>query len=652
MTTTRSKRTTPALKVGVALLVLVLLVLALVRSGLLHPGTSPSIKLSLPRTIPARVPFEGAASIGGTPPLQVRASLPAVHVTSAGDVSWPRPEPGEYTVVFTIRNAAGEARDEWDVAVVAEPVRIVSSPRTDAVPRQPYEYPVAVQGTPPFGWELPQAPDGMTVDDHGVVRMPADRMTGGAEYTVTVRVRNAVADRQHEDTQTFTVRCRKAEKPKSKQRQMKVASMTKEKAPPPPTPPPTPPKPPEEKRLEEERRIAEQRKKDEEHRRQEQIRREVEERRKLEEERRRHEEGKQRLEEEARLRAEAEQRRRREEERKRQKAARDAQLAQAAEREEARRLEQERLRREQEEKEEELRRQEEETARLAQERRRIEQERLREAQKRAKAEAERKEQEAGAKREAEMRRLREEARRRQEEAEELRAQRVERRRQQEAREKLMAEQKRLQAERARQEQEAAKRADDERVKRQQEEARRRHDDALAQKVDEGKKVEFSWYRFIFGGTLAEFINLAGRLDIVVLFVALEGEALDLDRTPYLVTGVDRSGRALTRSADSAGMSRRLGSGYNLKGVRLVAVANGPDWAGVDSRLSREKGVSGYWTLAFFPYALIADLARSAHTFYDARRVDRSLPFEKGAGRITFTVGRGGNVEILSMANTR
>ena len=653
MATRRSNPQSPVPRMAAACLVLVLVVFVLLRSGLIRSGIPPSVGLSLPGLIPARMLFEDEISITGTPPLEVRASVPDVRVTPEGDVSWPGPEPGVHAVVFTVRNAVGEAQAVWRVAVVAEPVRIVSPPRTEAAPRRPYEYPVAVRGAPPFEWELPQAPDGMTVDEHGVVRMPADRMAEGAEFAVTVRVANTVADRQQEDTQTFTLRCRKAEKPEKKRRQMKVASMTREKAQVPTTPASTPPQPPEEKQPDEENEPTAARRREEERERQEQARLTAEDREELEEARRR-EMAKRRLEEEkARREAEAEQHRKREEERQRQREAREAQLArarEAREREEAHRLERERLQREQAEKDEKLRRQEEERERSAEEQRRIEQERLREEQKRAKAEAERREREARAKREAEMRRLREEARRRQEQ--ELRAQREEQRRQQQARERLEAEQERLRAERARREQEAAKRAADEAARRQQAEARRRDDDALAQKVDEGRKVEFSWYRFVFDGSLAEFVELAARLNIMVLFVALEGEALDLDRTPYVVTGVDGTGRPLARAADGAGMSRRLGSGYNLKGVRLVAVANGPDWANVDTRLGREKGVSGHWTLAFFPYALIADLARSAQTFYADRRTDRSLPFERGAGRITFTVRRDGNVEILSMANTR
>lgn len=661
----------------------------------------PFIKMNLPSTITAHDDFSSYLDVSGSKPLEITCSNPDI-VIEGRSIHWPEPVAGEYSIQFTASNPAGSDDKDWAVNVEEFPVKITSKPRKITIAGSDYKYEITVTGTPEFIWELLDAPKGMTIGSKGIVLWPANSAKEG-KYKVRVKVTNSVSGKTHTDTQTYTLECKQQEKKKVKKKQQKKLTNVNVKK-----------VYKEDKVIKEQKEILDDQKKllkdlPKEHKQKQAkaIDTQKEVIKRAEEARKRALELKKQKDEETRLEAE-----RREKERERieaEKLMEALRLQEEAERQRLLKVQieaQKEAEQREKEKQEELRKKEVEQ----QEKERLEELRKKEAlrrQQEAEKEEARKQAELLKQQERELYRKQEVAKHKQEiarqkylkeqqalrdAAEKARLEQekvaMEFRRQEEL--KRQAEEAEIIAKRQRElearlqkQEEARKQAEllkqqkleqlkkDQEAKRRQEEARKRYElekkqaedearrkqneikkvsvpsrgDISQDKIKKGKSVDLRYDFVMTGWSFTDFNRLAGSREFKILFMP-NFKAIQPEN--YEVTGLDGSGKPVIKK-------RKWDSNYySSKGciVEDIPTEGKNHWKDYNTHLRRKHKLGSHTMTLFFPYHFFTYLEEAARSYYNANKINPTLQFTKGAGKIKFTITKDYKFRIISTDNTQ
>lgn len=118
-----------------------------------------------------------------------------------GKITWDKPPAGEHDIIIQAENQVGMDQEAFKLTVSNLAPEIQAIPDMIVNDDESFTYPLTLlAGTGTIFWTLPQAPDGMTVDENGVIHW-YQPIASQAGYDVTVRGINE----QGLDTESFHI---------------------------------------------------------------------------------------------------------------------------------------------------------------------------------------------------------------------------------------------------------------------------------------------------------------------------------------------------------------------------------------------------------------------------------------------------------------
>jgi len=163
-------------------------------------------------------------------------------------------------------------------------------------------------------------------------------------------------------------------------------------------------------------------------------------------------------------------------------------------------------------------------------------------------------------------------------------------------------------------------------------------------IEKGKEVRIRYFFSLKGWNFKEFWNLVVNHKFKVLYIS---EFEGVRNENYEVSGLDSKGNPVLK------MKSWNDNYYSYSGA-YVDGAN-EHLGKYDKYLYEEYDTDPsyeYKMVLFFPYNFLAYFEKAAKQYYRVHKKDPDISFEKGAGKIKFTITKDYKFKILSMGNTR